>query len=125
MDWKLELVPVLCGSAFKKRGVQPLVDAVVDYLTSPLDVPPPVGLAPGTEEKISNPDGMIIGADGGGRLGWFDDLFRRHNATGADSNCRPDRVKSRGMSTQRYFNRIGFRAALVFAGHSFLSVMIA
>ena len=36
---KIELVPVLCGSAFKKRGVQPLVDAVVDYLPSPLDVP--------------------------------------------------------------------------------------
>src|SRR5258705_6789832 len=48
---KLELVPVLCGSAFKKRGVQPLVDAVVDYLPSPLDVPPAVGIVPGTEEK--------------------------------------------------------------------------
>ena len=40
---KIELVPVLCGSAFKKRGVQPLVDAVVDYLPSPLDVPPARG----------------------------------------------------------------------------------
>jgi translation elongation factor EF-G len=37
---KMEMVPVLCGSAFKKRGVQPLVDAVIDYLPSPLDVPP-------------------------------------------------------------------------------------
>ena len=44
---KIELVPVLCGSAFKKRGVQPLVDAVVDYLPSPLDVPPAVGHEPG------------------------------------------------------------------------------
>ncbi|MDG2336078.1 MAG: elongation factor G [Myxococcota bacterium] len=35
----LEIVPVLCGSAFKNRGVQPLLDAVVDYLPSPLDVP--------------------------------------------------------------------------------------
>jgi len=49
---KIEFVPVLCGSAFKKRGVQPLVDAVVDYLPSPLDVPPAVGLEPGTENKI-------------------------------------------------------------------------
>src|SRR4051812_8840802 len=48
---KIELVPVLCGSAFKKRGVQPLVDAVVDYLPSPLDVPAAVGIVPGTEDK--------------------------------------------------------------------------
>jgi elongation factor G len=49
---KNELVPVLCGSAFKKKGVQPLVDAVVDYLPSPLDVPPAVGLVPGSDEKV-------------------------------------------------------------------------
>jgi len=49
---KIELVPVLCGSAFKKRGVQPLVDAVVDYLPSPLDIPAAVGMVPGTEEKV-------------------------------------------------------------------------
>src|SRR3989475_2077582 len=49
---KIELVPVLCGSAFKKRGVQPLVDAVIDYLPSPLDVPPAVGLEPGTDQKV-------------------------------------------------------------------------
>jgi elongation factor G len=48
---KIELIPVLCGSAFKKRGVQPLVDAVVDYLPSPLDIPPAVGIVPGTENK--------------------------------------------------------------------------
>ena len=43
---KLEMVPVLGGSAFKKRGVQPLVDAVIDYLPSPLDVPAPQGQDP-------------------------------------------------------------------------------
>ena len=37
------LVPVLCGSAFKNKGVQPLLDAVVDYLPSPLDLPPTIG----------------------------------------------------------------------------------
>ena len=52
---KIELVPVLCGSAFKKRGVQPLVDAVVDYLPSPLDVPAAVGIVPGTEDKVEVP----------------------------------------------------------------------
>jgi elongation factor G len=48
---KIELIPVLCGSAFKKRGVQPLVDAVVDYLPSPLDIPPATGMVPGTDQK--------------------------------------------------------------------------
>ena len=42
-------VPVICGSAFKNKGVQPLLDAVVDYLPSPLDMPPIEGLDPGRE----------------------------------------------------------------------------
>ena len=49
---KIELVPVLCGSAFKKKGVQPLLDAVVDYLPSPLDIPPAEGHDPASENKI-------------------------------------------------------------------------
>jgi elongation factor G len=44
--------PVLCGSAFKNKGVQPLLDAVVDYLPSPLDVPDIKGIDPRTEEEL-------------------------------------------------------------------------
>jgi elongation factor G len=55
-----EVVPVLCGSAFKNKGVQPMLDAVVDFLPSPLDLPPTMGTRPGhedqTEERPSDDD---------------------------------------------------------------------
>ncbi|MDO9337396.1 MAG: elongation factor G [Caulobacteraceae bacterium] len=44
--------PILCGSAFKNKGVQPLLDAVVDYLPSPVDIPPTKGIDFRTEEEI-------------------------------------------------------------------------
>ncbi len=51
----LEFFPVLCGSAFKNKGVQPLLDAVVDYLPSPLDVPAIKAIDAKTDEEVSRP----------------------------------------------------------------------
>lgn len=58
-----EFVPVLCGSAFKKRGIQRLIDAVIDYLPSPLDVPPPEGIDPSDESKV-----IKVSPDDNGKL---------------------------------------------------------
>jgi len=52
---ELKLVPVLCGAAFRNKGVQPLLDAVVDYLPSPLDVLPVQGLNPNSRNSESRP----------------------------------------------------------------------
>lgn len=47
----VEIIPVLCGSSYKNKGVQPLLDAIVDYMPSPLDVPAIKGTVPGTDEE--------------------------------------------------------------------------
>ena len=49
----MSFVPVLCGTAFKNKGVQPLLNAVIDFLPSPLDLPDTEGTKPGTEEVLT------------------------------------------------------------------------
>ena len=49
---EFKIVPVLCGAAFKNKGVQPLLDAVVDFLPSPVDLPPVEGTSPSGQDKV-------------------------------------------------------------------------
>ncbi len=60
----LKICPVLCGSAFKNKGVQPLLDAVVDFFPSPVDVPAMKGMHPDTGEEMTSPcdDDMPLSA---------------------------------------------------------------
>lgn len=51
----VKLIPVLCGSAFKNKGVQPLLDAIVDYLPAPVDIPPVLGTDPRSNTEDSRP----------------------------------------------------------------------
>jgi elongation factor G len=51
----LKIVPVLCGTAFRNKGVQPMLDAVVDYLPAPLDIPAVKGVEPGTDKAEERP----------------------------------------------------------------------
>ena len=50
-----EMIPMLCGSAYKNKGVQLMLDAVIDYMPSPLDIPAIKGVRPGTEEEAESP----------------------------------------------------------------------
>ena len=50
-----DMVPVLCGTSYKNKGVQKLLDAVIDYMPSPLDVPAIKGIDPNTEEEVESP----------------------------------------------------------------------
>ncbi len=60
LEGEAAFVPVICGSAFKNKGVQPLLDAVVDFLPSPLDVPSIAGIDPDKKADPDDPDANII-----------------------------------------------------------------
>jgi len=60
---KSEIVPVLCGTALKNKGVQPMLDAIVDYLPSPLDIPPVTAIDTKTDEEVkreADPDAPLV-----------------------------------------------------------------
>ncbi len=65
---RFKFVPVLCGSAFKNKGVQLLLDAVVNFLPSPLDIPPVKGVAPEDETQDRGAQGRRQGAVRGARV---------------------------------------------------------
>ena len=50
-----EMIPVTCGSAYRNKGVQMMLDAVIDYMPSPIDIPPIKGVIPGTDEEEERP----------------------------------------------------------------------
>jgi elongation factor G len=110
-----ELVPVFCGSALRNKGVQPMLDAVVDYLPSPLDVPPIVGLNPKTEAEESRPADeaaplaalvfKIVTDPYVGRLAYFRVYSGKVKARGAVRNTNKNIKERIGRLLRMYANR--------------------
>jgi elongation factor G len=109
------LVPVLCGSALKNKGVQPMLDAVVDYLPSPLDVPPVSGIDPVSGLQVAClPDDMapfaalafkIVSDPYVGRLTYFR-VYSGYMASGSGVvNSTRDRKERIGRLLQMHANR--------------------
>jgi elongation factor G len=121
-----EVVPVLCGSAFKNKGVQPMLDAVVEYLPSPLDIPPTKGLdKKGIEELERNPSDaepfsglafkIMTDPRSGGKLTYvrvYSGVLRKGDAI---LNSTKDRKERAGRILQMHANHQEDREA-AFAG---------
>src|SRR2546423_4738980 len=120
-----DFVPVLCGTAFKNKGVQPLLDAVVDYLPSPLDVPPVMGTdLKGIEELERKPDDTapfaalafkIMSDPYVGKLTYFRVYSGTISAGSAVSNSIKDKKERVGRILQMHANHREDKQA-VFAG---------
>ncbi len=118
-------VPVLCGTAFKNKGVQPLLDAVIDYLPSPLDVPPVTGTdVKGLEELERKPDDnepfsalafKIMSDPYVGKLTYFRVYSGTLTAGSAVLNSFKDRKERVGRILQMHANHREDKQA-VFAG---------
>jgi len=110
-----ELVPVLCGSALRNKGVQPMLNAVVDYLPSPLDIPPIVGVNPKTEAQESRPVDeeaplaalvfKIVTDPYVGRLAYFRVYSGKVKARGAVRNTNKNIKERIGRLLRMYANR--------------------
>ncbi|NLE76916.1 MAG: elongation factor G [Chloroflexi bacterium] len=109
-----ELVPVLCGSALRNKGVQPLLDAVVDYLPSPEDVPPVQGVHPSTEAVVSRAaeeDGplaalvfKVVSDPYVGRLAYFRVYSGKVRTGGTVLNATRNRTERVGRILRMYAN---------------------
>ena len=120
-----EVVPVLCGSAFKNKAVQPLLDAVIDYLPSPLEVPPVTGHDPKTEDVLErHPDDSepfsalafkIMSDPYVGKLTYFRVYSGKLAAGGQVMNVTKDRRERVGRLLQMHANHREDKQA-VFAG---------
>ncbi len=121
----VEGTPVLCGSAFKNKGIQPLLDAVVDYLPSPQDVPPIEGTIPGSRERAHRKadDGepfaalafKIMSDPYVGRLTYFRVYSGMLRAGAHVTNITKDRKERVGRILQMHANHREDKEA-VFAG---------
>ncbi len=110
-----QLVPVLCGAALRNRGVQPVLDAIVDYLPSPTEVPPIVGMDPESGEKTvrhADPDEPFAGLvfkivtdPFVGRLAYLRVYSGTLSANSRTYNSTKDRKERVNRPLQMYANR--------------------